>query len=166
MHTLFTILITIGALSSLVSSNQVVVFNKCTYPVYAWTRGPAGSQNIVIEPNNHYVEAMYQSPGGVDLRFTTVPDGLLTSSALARFTYNIDFGQIWYALTNLYGDPFLNHPLIVKPMNPSGHYCKTIRWVRGVPPSGRARMTWCGLYTRLHVYLCGARDDDNGQTED
>uniref|UniRef100_A0A093UT95 Uncharacterized protein n=1 Tax=Talaromyces marneffei PM1 TaxID=1077442 RepID=A0A093UT95_TALMA len=113
---------------------------------------------------------MYQSPGGVDLRFTTVPDGLLTSSALARFTYNIvqEREQIWYALTNLYGDPFFDRPVTMMPVNPSGYLCRKIRWPSGVPTTtGRTRVNWCGPYTSFHLYLCGGEVyDDNGQTEE
>lgn len=46
------------------------------------------------------------------------------------FAYNIANGTVWYDLSDVFGDPFSGHPVVLRPAEPE------IFWKDGIPPRG------------------------------
>ncbi|EEA18469.1 hypothetical protein PMAA_102460 [Talaromyces marneffei ATCC 18224] len=161
MYILFTIFTAIAILSSLVLSEYFTVYNQCLFRVFVWTLGSSGSQNVLLDPYTQYREDLRRSSnGGVDIKFTLDPEGVLTSSPQLRFTYNKLGADIQYTLNNLYGEPFYNHPLTVNPLAGYGHFCRDIHWRRGTRPDGYTRKRNCRLLTAFHLHLCSLQSYD------
>ncbi|EEA19919.1 hypothetical protein TMatcc_010062 [Talaromyces marneffei ATCC 18224] len=157
MHILFAILAVISGLSSLASAiGNAAVINNCDRSVYLWVIDPAVGQEIILEPHSSYIEMIRPSPGGIEFKITEIPHGLFSNSPRLIFTYDMNYGEVWYGLCNLFGDPFEGDEVAVIPINPTGHSCDVLRWPNGLPPGGQTPATMCGENTDLHLNLCGS----------
>ncbi|KAJ5548127.1 hypothetical protein N7513_005361 [Penicillium frequentans] len=115
------------------SVGHAVVNNRCPFPVYIWSVGSAIGSAVTTGPNGCYAEPFRHDPksGGVAIKITTVPDGLWKSAPLTIFAYNLaGDGQVWYDLSDIFGDPFKGYPVSLSPAEPA------ISWENGQPPAG------------------------------
>ncbi|KAL3708089.1 hypothetical protein TMatcc_006072 [Talaromyces marneffei ATCC 18224] len=156
MHLLFIIITAISVLSSLASADdRIVILNNCEFAIYIWTTRSREGQNIAVQPNSQWAGTRYQVAGGVDIKVTTSPDGILTAAPRYTFTYDWVGDVIWYGVNDLFGDPFGSHRVVVVPVNATGPACHEINWPAGFPVRGRTKARGCGPATDLHVNLCG-----------
>ncbi|KAJ5928981.1 Antigenic thaumatin-like protein [Penicillium verhagenii] len=112
---------------------QAVINNHCPFPIYIWSVGSVIGPEVTTGPNGRYVETFRHDPksGGIAIKISTSPNGLLTSSPLTVFAYNLSGdGKVWYDLSDVFGDPFRGHSVVLEPSQPG------ISWRDGSPPAG------------------------------
>jgi hypothetical protein len=111
---------------------QAVIVNHCKVPIYIWSVGSNVRPQATIFPFGRYAETYRhdKESGGVALKISAVHDGLYSSSPMTVFAYNLASGRVWYDLSDLFGDPFSGHPVVLQPSEPE------IFWQDGIPPSG------------------------------
>ncbi|RAL16294.1 Bys1 family protein [Aspergillus homomorphus CBS 101889] len=131
------------------------ITNKCPFAIYltpvSSTPSPA---EITLPPHQNYTEPYRHDPvtGGISLKLTTVAHGLYTGAAQTIFAYNYleDAGQVWFDLSDVFGDPFAGWRVRLGPIfvnggnngtgngnNGTGNgAAETIVWEDGVPPRG------------------------------
>ncbi|EEA25075.1 conserved hypothetical protein [Talaromyces marneffei ATCC 18224] len=156
MHTLFTILTAIGTLSSLVLSQNgnITILNKCDFPIWVWTIGPPENQNVMLQPEGQYVEAIYSSLGDIDIKVTVTPNGLLTPEPYMSLSYNIHEENIYYTLINVFGDPLFPKAVSLYPLESTSHECRGMRWPSGLPSNSRYKRNFCPTNKSLYLLLC------------
>jgi len=138
------------ALSSLTAVSAVGsahVVNKCDFAVSVWSVGSevAGPWRLSAKGGS-YSEGFTRDPvtGGRALKVTIPEDGLWTGAPQTNFAYNLDGTNVWYDLSDVFGDPFSGHKLSVASANGG---CTPIVWNNGVPPAGS------------QVKVCTSKDD-------
>lgn len=134
---------------------QARVLNNCTFPVTLWSVGSAISDPYTLGANGgSYAETFTRDPrtGGRALKVTKEPDGLYTGKPQTIFAYNLDGDQIWYDLSDVFGDPFAGKKVVVASANPA---CGTIVWPDGIPPAG-SQVKVCGADKDVQLTLCAA----------
>lgn len=111
---------------------RAVIVNRCTVPIYIWSVGSTVRPQSTIHPYGRFFETYRhdKETGGIALKVSTVYDGLYNSSPMTVFAYNLANGSVWYDLSDVFGDPFAGHPVVLQPAEPQ------IFWQNGVPPSG------------------------------
>ena len=153
MRTSIAVLAAISSLSSLASAvGNAVVLNNCTFPVYVWSVDSTVSPEYTINQTQTYSEVLHSDPttGGVSIKITTVENGLYNSSPQTIYAYSLTNGQVWYDLSDVFGDAFSGSPLTVAPSDPS---CGTISWPSGVSPSG-SQVKVCEDSANITLTLC------------
>jgi hypothetical protein len=136
---MYTSLLALGALAAAplaaaVGSARVV--NNCAFDVTLWSVGGSISPAYTLAASGGtYSEPFRVDPqsGGIALKLTLAPDGLFTSAPQTIFAYSLDGDQVWYDLSDVFGDAFANQYLVEKSADDS---CPTIAWDWGVPPGG------------------------------
>ncbi|KAJ6028631.1 Antigenic thaumatin-like protein [Penicillium herquei] len=114
---------------------HAVVINHCKFPVYIWSVGSSIKPVVTMPSQGRYSETFHRDvgSGGIAIKISTKHDGLLTSSPLTIFAYNLAAnGQVWYDLSDVFGDPFKGHRVSLSPASPE------INWADGIPRSGSA----------------------------
>lgn len=111
---------------------RAVIVNHCRNPIYIWSVGSTVRPEVTVLPYNRYAETFRRDAGngGIAIKISTARDGLYTSAPLTIFAYNLKNHQVWYDLSDVFGDPFKGHPVVLRPAEPE------IRWRDGVPPKG------------------------------
>ncbi|KAI7970790.1 hypothetical protein EIK77_007970 [Talaromyces pinophilus] len=153
MRTSFTILAAIGGLSSLASAvGNAVVVNSCSFPVYLWSVDSVVSQEYTLNPGDNYLEPLHSDPttGGVAIKITTVENGLYNASPQTDYAYSLTNGEVWYDLSDVFGDPFSGNSLTVTPSDTS---CSSIDWPSGTPPAG-SQVNVCQENSDITLTLC------------
>lgn len=153
MRTSIAVLAAISSLSSLASAvGDANVFNNCTFPVYLWSVDSTVSQEYTLQQGQSYSEVLHSDPstGGIAIKITTVENGLYNSSPETIFSYSLTNGQVWYDLSDTFGDPFSGDALTV---TPSDTTCATISWPDGTTPSG-SQVNVCEDNTNITLTLC------------
>jgi Blastomyces yeast-phase-specific protein len=153
MRNSITILAAVSSLSSLASAvGNAVVLNNCAFPVYVWSVDSTVSQEYTINQGQSYSEVLHSDPttGGVAIKITTVEDGLYNSSPETIYAYSLTNGEVWYDLSDVFGDPFSGSPLTVTPSDAS---CGTISWPDGVSPTG-SQVNVCEDAANITLTLC------------
>ena len=72
-----------------------------------------------------------EKTGGIALKITKNPDGLLNGDPQQVFAYNLDGAQVWYDLSAVFGEPFAG--LRVEVTSTTG---ESIIWPKGTNPGG------------------------------
>ncbi|KAJ5168837.1 Antigenic thaumatin-like protein [Penicillium canariense] len=128
---------------------RAVVVNHCQTPVYIWSVGSTVRSPATVRPGNRHSETFRHdaATGGIALKISTVSDGLYTSAPLTIFAYNLNGQQVWYDLSDVFGDPFKGHSVVVSPAEPE------LSWANGVPPSG-SHVRVSDASTDLVLTLC------------
>ncbi|KAF3388595.1 Antigenic thaumatin-like protein [Penicillium rolfsii] len=108
------------------------IANHCTFPVYIWSVGTVTRDRATLLPGHRYSETFRHDhkAGGIAIKISTEQNGLYESAPLTIFAYNIDDQNVWYDLSDVFGDPFKGYPVSLSPAEPA------IGWADGVPPSG------------------------------
>lgn len=138
------------ALASGVGKARVI--NKCDFDVTVWSVGGDIDGPYTLDSNDGYSETFVKDPvsGGKALKVTRDPDGLYTGDAQTIFAYNLDGDNIWYDLSNTFGDAFSGEKLVVKSANAQ---CPAIVWKDGTPPAG-SQVKVCTASNNVTLYLC------------
>lgn len=148
-----TILTTVVGLAPLVSAvGNAVVCNSCSFPVYLWSVGSTISGEFTIQPGDSYSEVLHSDPlsGGIAIKITTVENGLYNASPQTDYAYSLTNGEVWYDLSDVFGDAFSGHSLTVTPSDTS---CHSIDWPNGVPPAG-SQVNVCQADSDITLTLC------------
>jgi hypothetical protein len=111
---------------------RAIIVNHCKVPIYIWSVGTVTPDPATLLPGNRYGETFRQDhkAGGIAIKISTEESGLYNSSPLTVFAYNINDQNVWYDLSDVFGDPFNGYPVVLSPAEPP------IQWVNGIPPSG------------------------------
>ncbi|GLI81641.1 hypothetical protein PoHVEF18_010027 [Penicillium ochrochloron] len=144
---------TVAALTPLASAvGNAKVVNKCGFPVYVWSVGGSVSQQNTVASGGTYSEVLHHDPasGGIAIKLTTVENGLYNGSPQTNFAYTLDGQQVWYDLSDVFGDPFSNHAIGVK----ASASCPSICWPSGVATSGGSQVKVCDANSDVTLTLC------------
>jgi hypothetical protein len=111
---------------------RAIIVNHCKIPVYIWSVGTVIRDPATLLPGNRYGETFRQDhkAGGIAIKVSTEENGLYESAPLTVFAYNINDQNVWYDLSDVFGDPFKGYPVVLSPAEPA------IDWANGIPPSG------------------------------
>ncbi|KAJ5151047.1 uncharacterized protein N7482_010299 [Penicillium canariense] len=153
MHFTTAVVATIAALAPLASAvGNAKVVNKCNFPVYLWSVGGSVSAQNTINSGATYSEVLHHDPasGGIALKLTTVENGLYNGSPQTNFAYTLDGQQVWYDLSDVFGDPFSNHAIGVK----AAASCPSICWPHGINPGGGSQVKVCNANSDVTLTLC------------
>ncbi|PLB52148.1 hypothetical protein P170DRAFT_444197 [Aspergillus steynii IBT 23096] len=151
-----TLLLTLTLLfTPLVSAvGSAIVKNNCKHPIYLWSVGGSVGPKKTIQPGGTYSETFRRDPasGGVSLKITKVNDGIFNGSPQLNFAYTLDGNQLWYDLSDVFGDPFAGSALVVKPKDTG---CSKICWPQGTPPGG-SQVKICSADSDETLTVCAA----------
>lgn len=153
---LSTFFASVAALAPIVRAvGNAVVANNCSDPVYLWSTGSSVGPMQTIQPGSQYSEILHHDDvsGGIALKITTGPTGLYDGSPQTDFAYTLDGTNIWYDLSDVFGDPFSGKALAV---TPSITTCPKICWDSGVSPSGSQTQV-CDSSADITLTLCAAQ---------
>ncbi|KAJ5104327.1 hypothetical protein NUU61_001674 [Penicillium alfredii] len=148
-----TVIASLAALAPLASAvGNAKVQNHCKDPVYLWSVGGTVGSQQTIEPGKEYSEPLRHDDksGGVSLKITTKENGLYDGSPQTNFAYTLDGSNVWYDLSDVFGDPFSGESLVV---NPSKADCPNICWASGVSP-GASQTKTCTSDSDVTLTLC------------
>ncbi|KAF2663661.1 hypothetical protein BT63DRAFT_429941 [Microthyrium microscopicum] len=131
------------------------VVNKCNHQVTLWSVGGSLSPAYNLAANGGtYSEPFTYDPqsGGRALKITNAPTGLFTGAPETIFAYTLQTAsnQIWYDLSDVFGDAFAGSKLIEKSSNGG---CPVIEWDNGVPPAG-SQVKVCEANSDVTLTLC------------
>jgi hypothetical protein len=126
-------LATITPLASALGIARVV--NNCDETVHVWSVGSQITGPYALSKGGFYGEEFRKDPvtGGKALKVTRNADGLYTGAPQTIFAYNLDGDNIWYDLSDVFGDAFVGKKLVVASAEQT---CPSIIWPTGVPPAG------------------------------
>lgn len=147
------VIASVAVLAPLASAvGNAVVVNKCNFPVYLWSVGGSVSQEYTVASGGTYSEVLHHDPasGGIAIKLTTVEGGLYNGSPQTNFAYTLDGAQVWYDLSDVFGDPFSGHAIGVK----SSSSCPSICWPQGVATSGASQVKVCDSNSDVTLTLC------------
>ncbi|OJK02343.1 hypothetical protein ASPACDRAFT_1854323 [Aspergillus aculeatus ATCC 16872] len=136
---------------------NATIHNLCPFPIYLTAVSSTTPPEIPLPPNTTWTEPYRHDPqtGGISLKLTTVPNGLYTGAAQTIFAYNYleRTGQVWFDLSDVFGDPFKGFRVRLGPMGPApGNASEMIVWEDGVPPRGsQVRVVGCEVGLGLGV---------------
>ena len=140
-------------ITSVVAIGRAIVTNQCDAPIYLWSVGSSISNQIALPKDSSYSElyTFDSQSGGIALKITSTPDGLLTPNASQLiFAYQIDNSSVWYDLSSLFGDGFAGRTLRIQPSDES---CESIGWYDGRAPAG-SQVKKCHRNTKLELTFC------------
>jgi hypothetical protein len=155
---------------TILALGNAVILNSSPHTIYAWSVGAAISARQVIVPGTSlppypsyinppiptnstgglYLEPLHSDPrsGGIALKLTTTPDGLLDGSPQQIFAYNVDGDKVWYDLSSVFGEPFKGSRIEV-----TSSTGEAIVWDKGVDiggnhvkSAGSGENVWCTIY--------------------
>ncbi|KAF2715493.1 hypothetical protein K504DRAFT_457654 [Pleomassaria siparia CBS 279.74] len=147
----------ITILSLIVSGAQAVgraiVTNQCDAPLYLWSVGGTISRQHTILKDASYSEIFHHDPlsGGIALKLSAVEGGIFKPNvSQTNFAYNLDGSQIWYDMSDIFGDGFEGRTMTIKPTDTS---CQSIVWPFGKSPAG-SQVKNCEANTNLELTFC------------
>lgn len=156
MHFSTAVIASVALLAPLASAvGNAIVKNNCPYPVYLWSVGSAVGPRQTIAAGKKYTEVLRHDPvsGGIAIKITKTANGLYDGSAQTNFAYTLDGSQIWYDLSDVFGDPFSGKGMAV---DPSVASCPDICWPNGVSPSG-SQTHDCTSTSSITLTLCSTK---------
>ncbi|KAJ5380963.1 Antigenic thaumatin-like protein [Penicillium cataractarum] len=111
---------------------RAIIDNHCKIPIYIWSVGTVTRDPATVLPGNRYGETFREDheTGGIAIKISTDENGLYNSAPLTVFAYNINGQNVWYDLSDVFGDPFKGYPVALSPAEPP------IQWAGGIPPAG------------------------------
>jgi hypothetical protein len=129
------------------------VVNQCPCSVTLWSVGATISDPYTLAAyGGSYAEQFVRDPksGGKALKVTLESDGLYTGKPQTIFAYNLDGGQLWYDLSDVFGDAFAGKKLVE---SSAAANCPTIEWDNGIPPAG-SQVKVCTCEADVTLTLC------------
>ena len=131
------------------------VINNCDCEVTVWSVGGsiAGPWTLAAYGGT-YSEPFVKDPqsGGKAIKITRDPNGLYDGAPQTIFAYNLDGGNVWYDLSDVFGDAFSGQRLLETSADQS---CPAIVWDNGVPPGG-SQVKVCEADADVTLTLCCA----------
>ncbi|QKX58694.1 uncharacterized protein TRUGW13939_05821 [Talaromyces rugulosus] len=141
------------ALTSILPLTQAVgnaiILNNCTdTTAYVWSVGSSIGKTQTLATGETFNEEFHydSTTGGITLKITTERGGIYQNSPETDYAYTLDTNTstVWYAISDVNGDPFANNTVALVPDQDS---CVSYVWEDGVPPSG------------IHTASCSADGD-------
>lgn len=132
---------------------RAIVTNECPDPIYLWSVGGTISPQHAIEPSTSYSEPFTRDPvsGGIALKISPVENGIFKPNVSQTiFAYNLDGDNVWYDMSDIFGDGFAGRTMSLKPSDAS---CSEIVWGTGKQPAGSA-VRVCGAEGDLELTFC------------
>jgi len=128
------------------------VINKCDFDVNVWAVGSQISGPYTLHKGGFYGEQFSKDPvtGGRALKITKNADGLYTGAPQTIFAYNLDGANVWYDLSDVFGDAFSGHKVVEASTEST---CPSIIWPTGVPPAG-SQVKVCTANKDVNLVLC------------
>lgn len=132
---LFSLLSSVSAAPAPAPNGHAVVVNNCVKDIYLWSVGGSIGPRQVLSHGERYSEPIHVDPvsGGVAIKITRTPNGLFDGSPQMNYAYALDGDDVFYDLSDVFGDPFAGHPVSVVPRDAE---CPRICWADGVSPGG------------------------------
>ncbi|KAL1963021.1 hypothetical protein VTN77DRAFT_8769 [Rasamsonia byssochlamydoides] len=148
--TLITAAASLARLASAVGNATVI--NNCANDIYLWSVDSTIGPEQTVAAGQSYTEQIHTDPisGGVAIKLTLTADGMYNGSPQTDFAYTLQDTQVWYDLSDVYGDPFAGKSVALVPSDTS---CQSIVWSDGVPPAGNPT-TVCESGTDLVLTVC------------
>lgn len=135
---------------------NAIVYNNCSSTVYLWSVDSVQGPGQTITSGHNYTEKYHYDTksGGVTLKIVKTPGGLTDGSPQTSFAYTLQTSssQIWYDMSDVFGDPFKGERLVVAASDQS---CPIIDWESGTPPSG-SQVKVCESSASVELTLCAA----------
>lgn len=153
MHFSTIALTATAALTPLVSAlGSAIVHNNCPQPVYVWSVSSTIGPEFTVNQGAEYSEVFHADPssGGIAIKITRTENGLYDGSAQTIFAYDLDGSNVWYDLSDVFGDAFSGNSVAITPTDTS---CGVIDWTNGIPPAG-SQVKVCEAETNLKLTLC------------
>ncbi|KAH7378361.1 hypothetical protein BKA66DRAFT_533083 [Pyrenochaeta sp. MPI-SDFR-AT-0127] len=150
---LFNTLALVALFTGVQAVGRAIVTNQCDEPIYLWSVGGSISAQNTITKDTSYSETFRRDPlsGGIALKITNSEGGLFKPNVSQTiFAYNLDINQIWYDMSDVFGDGFAGRTLTIKPTDSS---CASIAWGTGKPPAG-SQVKNCQANTDLELTFC------------
>ncbi|RAK97362.1 Bys1 family protein [Aspergillus ibericus CBS 121593] len=127
-----------------ITPGHATIHNNCTTPIYIWSVSSTTSPQYTIPATQNYSEIFHHDAqtGGVSIKITTVRNGLYTGSPQMIFAYNLVNEQVWFDLSDVFGDPFRGRRVTVGVVagggggGGGGEEKEMIVWEDGVPVGG------------------------------
>lgn len=132
---------------------RAIVTNQCDEPIYLWSVGGSISPQNTIIKDTSYSETFRHDPvsGGIALKISPVEGGIFKPNVSQTiFAYNLDVNQVWYDMSDIFGDGFAGRTMKVTPTDSS---CASITWGTGKPPAG-SQVKNCQAETDLELTFC------------
>jgi hypothetical protein len=132
---------------------RAIVKNQCDEPIHLWRVGGSIGAQQTLTKDTEYGELFTKDPvsGGVSLKISPIEGGIFKPNVSQTiFAYNLDGGQIWYDMSDIFGDGFAGRTMSVKPTDES---CESITWGTGKPPAG-SQVKTCQADTDLELTFC------------
>jgi len=142
----------LGLATSVSAVGNARVINNCNVAVSVWSVGSAIDGPWRLSANGgSYAEQFVKDPttGGKALKITIPADGLYSGAPQTDFAYSLDNANIWYDLSDVFGDPFAGQKLVVS----SAASCPSIVWPAGTSPGG-SQTKVCGSDQDVTLTLC------------
>ncbi|EAQ86374.1 hypothetical protein CHGG_07627 [Chaetomium globosum CBS 148.51] len=129
-----------------------IVHNKCATDVHVWSVGSAVEGPFKVAKDSSYAEPFVKDPvtGGKALKVTLAADGLYTGAPQTIFAYSLDGDNVWYDLSDVFGDAFVGKKVSVTSAQAT---CPSIIWPTGVPPAG-SQVKVCTSSKDVTLTLC------------
>jgi hypothetical protein len=129
------------------------VINNCNFSVFLWSMGDNADGPYQLDNTGTYSEpyGVKSDGSGKALALSLTNDGIFTSQPTLTFAYALTNGQVWYNLSEDYGQPF-DQTLVQVPSDTS---CTSNVWDGGVAPSG-SQVQVCEQDTDVTLTLCAA----------
>ncbi|TID17727.1 bys1 domain-containing protein [Venturia nashicola] len=147
-----TLLATAAPLASAIGA--AVVKNSCPFPVYLSAVGATASPVQTLPPaGGSFSEAPFfvdPKTGGRTIKITREADGLFTGKPQLNFAYTLDGANVWYDLSNVFGDAFAGYKIVEKSVDAG---CGVIVWPAGANPGG-PQVKVCGSGSDVVLELC------------
>jgi hypothetical protein len=148
-----TTLLALAAATPLASAlGFAKVTNKCAGDVHVWSVGSAVQGPFKVAKGASYSEPFVKDPvtGGKALKVTVAANGLYTGAPQTIFAYSLDGDNIWYDLSDVFGDAFVGKKVVVSSAQDT---CPSIIWPTGVPPAG-SQVKVCTSSKDVTLTLC------------
>jgi hypothetical protein len=132
---------------------RAIVTNQCDQPIYLWSVGGSIGDQQTIAKDTSYSELFHVDPvsGGVALKISPIEGGLFKPNVSQTiFAYNLDQNQVWYDMSDMFGDGFAGRTMKISPTDSS---CESITWGYGKPPAG-SQVKTCQAETDLELTFC------------
>ncbi|PYH45016.1 Bys1 family protein [Aspergillus saccharolyticus JOP 1030-1] len=121
--------------------SNATITNNCPFPIYLTVVSSSATSpppEITLGRNSTYTEPYrHDAPtGGISLKLTTVAHGLYTGApqTIFAYTYVESTNQVWFDLSDVFGDPFRGFRVRLRPVASGGGGGAEIVWEDGVPP--------------------------------
>jgi hypothetical protein len=132
---------------------RAIVTNQCDEPIYLWSVGGSISAQNTIAKDTSYSEVFHRDPisGGIALKISPVEGGIFKPNvSQTNFAYSLDVNQVWYDMSDIFGDGFAGRTMKITPTDSS---CEGITWGSGKQPAG-SQVKSCQANTDLELTFC------------